>query len=77
MDVDVDMGVDVRVDIGPAISSYIYQCIVKTKGYTSLRCVLIVVCGPAPIIEVGAPTGPEQTRPSGQHPIFPLLPRKQ
>ena len=35
------------------------------------------VGGGGPIMVVGPPTGPEQTSPSGQHPIFPLLARAQ
>jgi len=33
--------------------------------------------GPSELIKVGPPTGPVQTSPSGQHPMFPLLARVQ
>jgi len=33
--------------------------------------------GPLELIKVGPPTGPVQTSPSGQHPMFPLLARVQ
>ena len=80
MDVDVNSNVevDVEVDIGTAISSYIYQYIIRVKGYTSLRCVIVFIGGgPGPLIVVGLPAGPEQRSPSGQHPMIPLLARTQ
>ena len=71
---NVDVEVDVKVGIGVAISSIIYQCIVRTKEYTNSRCAIVVGGGGGGGgIVLGSPTGPEQIFPLGQHPMIPLL----